>query len=142
MQNKQYTVQFFFSPPDNQLTTSLGSGSDLGTRRFHGTPGKDWTHGKKRGFLPLSQPPFINWACRLWCGIFPLVSLGCLRGRAPSQLLHTCSSAERGRLEKVLGFLATTKNGSVINILLILNPNHSSYWVENWLHPSRNQDSV
>jgi len=29
---------------------------------------------------------------------------------------------------------------SVINVLLILNPKHSSYWEENSLHPRRNQD--
>jgi len=31
-------------------------------------------------------------------------------------------------LEKVLYFLATTKNTSVTKILLVLNPKHSSYW--------------
>jgi len=57
--------------------------------------------------------------------------LGCLPGCAPSQLLHTCSLAEHGRLEKVLYFTATIKTISVINILLVLNPKHSSYWEEN-----------
>jgi len=55
--------------------------------------------------------------------------LGCLPGYAPSQLLHTL--AEYGRLEKVLDFIATTENISVINILLALNPKHCSYWEEN-----------
>jgi len=50
---------------------------------------------------------------------------------APSQLLHTCSSAEYEKGEKVLEFIATTKNVNVINIMLLLNPNHSSYWEEN-----------
>jgi len=60
------------------------------------------------------------------------ISVGCLPGRAPSQLLHTRSPAEQGRLKKeVLDFLATTKNISVINILLVPNPKHSSYWEEN-----------
>jgi len=62
--------------------------------------------------------------------MFPLASLGWLPGSAPSQLLHTCSIAEHGRLEKVLDFLATTENISVINTLLLLNPKHSSYWEE------------
>jgi len=57
--------------------------------------------------------------------------LGYLPGYAPSQLLHTCSLAEHGRPEKVLDFLATTKNISVTNIILVLNPKHSSYWKEN-----------
>jgi len=57
--------------------------------------------------------------------------LGSLSGCAPSQLLHTCSLAEREEVEKVLDFLATTKNISVINILLVLNPKHSSCWEEN-----------
>jgi len=53
--------------------------------------------------------------------------LGYLSGCAPSQLLHTCSLAEQAKLEKVLDFVAITKNVSVINILLILNPKHSSH---------------
>jgi len=53
--------------------------------------------------------------------------LGYLPGCAPSQLLHTCSLADYGRLEKVLDFTAPTKNISVINILLAPNPNHGSY---------------
>jgi len=43
----------------------------------------------------------------------------------------TCSLAEYKKLEKVLDFLSTTENISVINILLILNPKHSSYCEEN-----------
>jgi len=54
-----------------------------------------------------------------------------LSGGAPSLLLHTCSLAGYGRLEKVLDFTGTTENISVINILLVLNPKHSSYWEEN-----------
>jgi len=34
-------------------------------------------------------------------------------------------------LQKVLEALATTKNISVSNILLVPNPKHSSYWEEN-----------
>jgi len=56
--------------------------------------------------------------------------LGSLPGSAPSQLPHTCSLAEYEKLEKVLHFIATTENVSVINILL-LNPKYSSYWEEN-----------
>jgi len=33
--------------------------------------------------------------------------------------------------EKVLDFTASTENVSVSNILLVLNPKHSSYWEEN-----------
>jgi len=50
-----------------------------------------------------------------------------LPGYAPSQLLYTCSLAEYEKLEKVLDFIATIENISVINILLILNPKHNSY---------------
>jgi len=58
--------------------------------------------------------------------------LGYLSGCAPSQLLHNCSLAKYGKLKRVLDFSATTKNISVLfNILLILHPNHSSYWEEN-----------
>jgi len=54
--------------------------------------------------------------------------LGYLSSCAPSQLLHSCSLAEYRRLEKVLYLLATTENINAINILLVLNPKHSSYW--------------
>jgi len=57
-----------------------------------------------------------------------LASLGWLPGCVPSQLPHTCSPAEYLKLEKVLDFIATTEN---INILLVLNPKHSSYWEKN-----------
>jgi len=60
--------------------------------------------------------------------MFPLSSLGRLPGSAPSQLLSTCSLAEYGTRES--HFLATTKNISVINSLLLLNPRHNSYWEE------------
>jgi len=62
--------------------------------------------------IPIAQPGLAAWLCS-------------------PQLLHTCPGAEHGRLEKVLNFLAMTKNVSVINTLLILNPKHSSYWEEN-----------
>jgi len=62
--------------------------------------------------------------------------LGSLPGCAPSQLLHSCPSAEQERPEKVLDFIATAEDISVINILLVLNPKHSSYWEENELYPS------
>jgi len=55
---------------------------------------------------------------------------------APFQLLHSCSLAKHRKLERVLDFLPTTKNITVINILLILNPKHSSYWEENSLYLS------
>jgi len=108
---------------------------------FCKTPQKDQTPGEERIQMPgkeksrFSSPPgqllFISRAGRLWYGIFPLPSLGWLPGCAPPQLLPTCSSAERGKLEKVLDFIATTNIISAISILLVLNPKHSSYWEEN-----------
>jgi len=70
----------------------------------------------------LTPIPKLSMTSMVWS-----ISIGYLSGRAPSQLPHTCSSADHGKLEKVLYFIATTKTISVINILLILNPNHSSY---------------
>jgi len=35
----------------------------------------------------------------------------------------------------------STKNISVVNVLLILNPKPSSYWEENSLCPSQNKDN-
>jgi len=46
----------------------------------------------------------------------------------PSQLLPTCSLAECEKPEKVLDFIGTTENISVINILLLPNPQLSSSW--------------
>jgi len=66
---------------------------------------------------------------------------GWLSACAPAQLLPSCSSPQRRRLEKVFDFTATTENTSVTNILLILNPKHSSYLEENALYPSWNQDT-
>ena len=60
----------------------------------------------------------------------------CLAVLPPS----SCSLAERWRQEKALDFSATTENIGVINILLILNPYCSSYWEENLVYPSQNQD--
>jgi len=57
--------------------------------------------------------------------------LGYLSGCAPSQLLHACSLAEHEKLQKVLDFIATTENISVVNILLVLNPKHSTYCEKN-----------
>jgi len=45
--------------------------------------------------------------------------------------MHTCPLAEHEKLEQVLYLLAATKNIIVINILLVLNPKHSSYWEKN-----------
>jgi len=53
--------------------------------------------------------------------------LGYLAGCAPPQLLYTCSLAEYKKLEKILDFTARTENISDINILLVLNSEHSSY---------------
>jgi len=47
------------------------------------------------------------------------------------QLRYTCSLPEYGRPEKVLDFTATAEIISVINILLVLKPEHRSYWEEN-----------
>jgi len=45
----------------------------------------------------------------------------------PPSSCTACASAEHGKLEKVLNFLAKVKNISVINMVLVLNPKHSSY---------------
>jgi len=88
---------------------SLSPSSDL---RFRGTRGS-------RG-IPAPRPTpistlSIHYLHCLWYGIFLWVTLGQLPGRAPSQLLHTCSLAEHGKLKKVLDFLATTENVRVLS---------------------------
>ena len=146
MQNKLYTAQFF-SPLDDQLAASSsavitepGKSQILRNSWKDRTSGEVWTPGQERipshrqeksRFPPPGRPPHITWARCLQYGIFPLASLGHLSGSAPSQLPYICSVAEYGRLDKVLDFIATTKNISITNILLLLNPKHSSYWEEN-----------
>ena len=77
-----------------------------------------WSSNSQKSFLPACQHPFICWAWCLWDGIFPLASLGSLPGDDPSQLLHTCSLPEYGKPLKVLDFLATTKNISVLSTFI------------------------
>jgi len=62
---------------------------------------------------------------------------GYMSGYAPPQLLHTCSLAEYEKLDKVLDFTSTTENLSVMNILLLLNQKHNSYWEEDKLYLSQ-----
>ena len=67
-------------------------------------------------FLPPRQPLFLNWACRLWYGIFPLaawLSLWPCSLPAPAHVLISWIGET---------WIATTENSSVISILLILNP--------------------
>jgi len=132
-ENKLYTIQF-----SHRLTTNFASSPraaivEPGNCGFREIPKKDRTprkvqtarqertqthRNKKEKFMPPCQPPFLNWACHLWYGIFPLASLGCLPGCIPSQLLDTCSLAEYGRLE--------------------INPWFHS---NNWKHPSYQHSS-
>jgi len=91
---------------------------------------------KKTTFLPPRPTPIhkLSMTSMVWnisTAAGNIIPLGELPGYAPSQLLHTCSVAEYGQLEEVLDFLAATENISVIYILLILNPKHSSYWEGN-----------
>jgi len=58
------------------------------------------THREKGGSCPPQPTPSINWAWCPWYGILTSASLGWLSGCAPSQLLHTCSLAEHGKLKK------------------------------------------
>jgi len=153
MQNKQCVIQFF-SPPDDRFAASpraaivepvsfweLTNFADFSlnspisqnspnSRKKRLNSWESLNSRKKRIAAP--QPTPIHKLSRT-----PMVwnisvgQLGWLSGCAPSQLLHTCSLAEHGKLKEVLNFLATAKNISVINILLVLNPKRSSYWEEN-----------
>jgi len=92
---------------------------------------------EQRAFPPPWPTPIHNlgMTCMVWN--ISIGQLGCLSVCAPSQLLHTCSLAECWETGKSPGFIATTENISVTNILLlisillILNPKHCSYWEEN-----------
>jgi len=114
--------------------------------KFHKTPKKDQTPRKSSNSqkreesnswnqersIPAPWPvliPKLSMVSMLWNT--SIGQLGCLSGYSPSQLLHTCSLAEHEKLEKVPDFIATTENISVIIILLVLKPKHSSYWEEN-----------
>jgi len=75
----------------------------------------------------------------LW--IFPLASLAIHLALLPPSSCTPPHQPNTGNWKKVRDFLATTKTISIINILLILNSKHSSYWKENQLFPTHNQDS-
>jgi len=123
MQNKVYTIQFFSPPHDQSPSSNCGfprankfcrcywTHEFCRTRQTHG---KVRTHGKKIP-APAGQPPFINWAWCPWYRIFISASLSQLPDCTPSHLQHTCSLAEHGRLEKVIDFLAMTKNINVLS---------------------------
>jgi len=89
---------------------------------------EDLNSQKRESKIPARQPTPIHKlrmksvVCNTSIG-----HLGYPSGYAHAQLLLTCSLAEYVKLEKILGFIATTKNLSVVNILLLLNPKHSSY---------------
>ena len=76
------------------------------------TPGQDrmQTHGKEKKFPALQPAPTHK------LGMMPMVrnisvgQLGYLSSYAPPHLLHTCSLAKHGKLEKGLDFLETTEN--------------------------------
>jgi len=61
--------------------------------------------------------------------------LGWLPGCAPSQLPHTSSSAEHGRLEKVLDFLATAESIDVLSTFF-------SYSIQNTAATGRKMSSI
>ena len=67
--------------------------------------------------------------CIVWNISIAILAI-CLAVLSPS----SCTPAHQLNMrnyEKVLDFLATTENISVTNILLSLNPKHSTYWEEN-----------
>ena len=86
------------------------------------------THFHKLSMTPMvwnvstGQPGLSAWLCSL-------------------PALQACSWAGYEKLEEVLDITATTKTISVSNILLLLNPKHSSYWGENECYPNWNQDN-
>jgi len=114
MQNKLYTIQFFSAPraaiaePRNPKFPERVS-----TPRQEGIR----THGNEKSRdLPAPRPSPVHklsMMSKIWN--ISLGQLGYLPGCAPSQLLHTCSSAGYEKLEKVLDFVATTENTGVMN---------------------------
>jgi len=81
---------------------------------------------REKDFCPPANPIHkLSMVSMVWN--ISMAQLGYPLGCAPSQLPHSCSSTEHGGLEKVLDIIATTENISVINILLVPNPKHSSH---------------
>ena len=145
MQNELYTIQF-----SHHLMTSLqqSPGSNHGTQnsqilrvlqysrtrpnsQISSAPGQEriQTYGKWEAKIPAPWKipicivimrsygmEYFHWTA--WAG--------CLALLPPS----SCPPAYQMSMGnwKVFGFLATTTNISVINILLVLNPKHSTYW--------------
>ena len=104
--------------------------------RKHQIPRQEriWIHRNKKSqkaSCPLTNPPIPKLSMKSMVWDISIGQGGHLFGCALSQLLRTCSLGECEKLEKVPDFIATTENTSVINIPLVLNPKHSSYWEEN-----------
>ena len=109
-------IQGLYNLPNSWKKNKLPEKFELLSKRIQ-------THGneKSREFLaPQPTPiPKISMTSMVWN--ISVGQPGCLSGCAPSQLLHTCLLAESEKLEKVLDFVATPENISVINTIL-LNP--------------------
>jgi len=150
MQNKLYTIQFSYHPmtgshlvPKQRLqileradfaifmkfpkkTKLLEKFREEGMR----------THRKEKKIAAPQPTTVYKLSMKSMVWNISIGQLGlAVPGSSPSQLLHTSSLAEYGRQENVLDFLVTTENISVISILLVLNPKHSSYWEENLFYP-------
>jgi len=84
----------------------------------------------KRAFLPLSQPPThkLSMTFMVWNISIGQLGLSAWLGSCLAPAHHWLNT---GDWKKVLDFLLTTKNISVINILLMVNPKYSTYWEEN-----------
>jgi len=87
---------------------------------------------KKKEQTPASWPTHFHKPIMMsWHGICPLASSAlCLSVLLPS----SCTPPHQLNMRnwrKVLDFVATTANIRVINILLLLNLKHSSYWEKN-----------
>jgi len=145
MQNKLYTIQFSHHPMTDSQPVPEQKWRNLELAdfvNFMEPPKKTelperFILTEKRGinkgrFLSPCPTPIYKLSMTSMVWNISIGQLGCLSRCAASQLLHTCSSAEYGRMQKILDFLATTETISVINIILVLNPKHSSYWEENY----------
>jgi len=111
MQNKLYKIPFF-SPPDDQFTASPQAAiTEPRNHEFQEIPKKVHTPGqervqtpgnKKSREPPAPQPtPIHKPSMTFMVRNISIGQLVCLCGCAPSQLLHTCTSAEDQKLEKV-----------------------------------------
>jgi len=134
MQNKLYIICFSHHPITNLQPVPEQQSWNLENCKFCKTPEKrlnsQWTHTTEKTDFPTPTPLHrLSMTFMVWNISIGRLGLAAWLCSLPAlALLIIIWVRETGRSPS---FSATTENISVINIFLLLNPKHSSYWEEN-----------